>query len=117
MPLKKYWWVALVLLLAFLWLRASRNEKAPKAEMRELEAKDKAITEIVDALKKSMATTDRLIDLHETNTAVWISLINTNHATIDADKKKTDEKINRVRQYSADDIKRYFSGLDDVPSK
>jgi hypothetical protein len=108
--LKRYWWISLVLLIAYLWLRTGRQERTPMKD-------DKAIEVLQGALKESMSQTNRLIDLHEKNTAVWQSLITTNHARIDTDKKKTDEKINRVRQYSADDIKRYFSGLDDMPAQ
>lgn len=117
--IKKYWWAGLILAaLVGLWFYTGRSERDPyRGEHKQLEQMDKVIQRQQQLLDRSMNMQEKLIDLHETNTTALLQLINQNHLVIEEDKKRTHEDINRVRTYSADDIKKFFSGLDNVPTK
>lgn len=115
--IKKYkWWlIGAVVIIAGLWLYAGRKEKPGKEykkETTELKQADEAVVKLIDALKQSMTQTDKLIELHEQTTQVLLSKISANNSLIKQDKLRTNEKINRVRQYDNADIQRYFAGLD-----
>jgi hypothetical protein len=110
---KKYWWIAVIIALAGLWLYAGRREKNPyKKDQVELEQQNKSTEKLIDALKQSMTQTDRLIDLHENTTAEFMRIISANNAAIQTIKKQTNEQVDRVRSYDADDIKRFYSELE-----
>jgi Na+/phosphate symporter len=111
--IKKYWPLAVAAGVIVLWLYAGRREKNPhKQEQQELQGVIDVLKSQSDALRQSMTQTDRLIDLHENTTAEFMRIISANNAAIQTIKKQTNEQVDRVRSYDADDIKRFYSELE-----